>query len=335
MKVNIISETEFFAGSKNQGVHTAYFNMVQMLKQKEVEVIINSKGKADITHIQTIGPLSLYKILSSRPTVISAHVIPDSFVGSIVLARYWYWEAKMYLRFLYNRADLVLAVAPKVKDELQKIGVNKRIEVFPNPIDTKVFKKDKKLRIEGRKILGLSETDKIVICVGQVQPRKGVSSFLETARKLTKFKFVWVGGRPMAKLTAETSKLDEELAAAPENFSIFNNIAYSQMPAVYNAADIFFFPSFQENAPMAVIEAAATGLPLLMRGLEEYKLLYPNDYLVSDEQEFTKEIEKLLTDKKYYSTWQKKSLELANHFSFATLGDKLVNYYQELITNTR
>lgn len=333
MRVNIISETEFFSGSKNQGVHTAYFNIVQMLKQRGVEVVVNSKGKADITHLQTIGPLSLYKLLSSRPTVISAHLVPDSFVGSLVLAKYWYWEAKMYLRFFYNRGNLVLAVAPKVRDELVKIGVKKRIEVFPNPIDTKVFHPDQKLRQEGRKLLGLKSEDKVAICVGQVQPRKGTADFLKTAQRLPKVKFVWVGGRPMGKLTSETAGLDKQLAKAPKNFSIFDNIDYSKMPSVYNAADVFFFPSFQENAPMAVIEAAATGLPLLMRDLSEYKLLYPANYLVAEGVGFEKELEKLLADKKYYANWQKQALNLANNFSFATLGDKLVNYYQELLDN--
>lgn len=330
MKVNVVSETEFFP--KGQGVHSAYVNMVEMLRENGVEVLINSRFRADVTHSHTIGPLSFYYSLRNHPNVISAHVIPDSFLGSLVGAKYWYWEAKKYLAFFYNRADLVLAVAPKVKEELIKIGVKKRIEVFPNPINRKVFLENKDLKSKGRLQFGFKKEDRLILGVGQVQPRKGVEDFIATADSLPDYKFLWVGGRPFKKFTAETEKLDHLLKNKPKNLSVIDNLDYQFMPLIYNSADLFFFPSYQENAPMAVIEAASCGLPLIMRSLEEYRLLYPKgSYLTASSQTFVENIKMLTGDEKAYAKAKQASQELAHEFSFQALGPKLINFYQELL----
>lgn len=39
----------------------------------------------------------------------SAHVIPESFIGSLKGAKYWNFLAKKWLKFFYGKADLVLA----------------------------------------------------------------------------------------------------------------------------------------------------------------------------------------------------------------------------------
>src|SRR3990167_1742728 len=204
MIVNVISESEYFP--KGHGVHTAYLNMVEMLRRKGVEVLINSKKKADITHIHTVGPFAIYKLLTSEKTVISTHVVPASFVGSLIGAKHWRGVAADYLKFVYNKADLVLAVAPAVKEELLKIGVTMHIEVFPNPVDTKVFREDQELKILGQRKLGVKKDEFVVLGVGQIQPRKGIDDFVFVASILPNLKFVWVGTKPMKGLTAQSEK---------------------------------------------------------------------------------------------------------------------------------
>jgi len=325
----MISETEF--GRQTTGVHTAYLNMVKMLRKKGVEVRVNSKEKADITHLQTAGWYSLRKLLANRPTVVSAHVVPQSFIGSLVGAKYWYWEAKTYLSFFYNRANLVLAVAPKVEDQLREVGVKSRIEVFPNPVDHKVFRKDNQLRRQARDKFGISEKIKVVLSVGQQQPRKGIEDFWHLAKEFPKLEFVWVGGRPFGKIAADNQKIEQLLANKPENVKVIESVTYGEMDLIYNLADIFFLPSYQENAPMAVIEAAACSLPLLLRDLEEYRLLYGAGYLKGESETFNKLISRLSEDQDFYLQSSKEALALSQKFSFEILGNKLINFYKELL----
>ena len=329
MKINLISESEFFP--KGHGVHTAYLNHVAMLKKLNIEVVTNSLKKADVVHIETIGPLGLYKLLTSKKTVVSAHVIPASFEGSLIGATYWLGAAKSYLRFFYNKASLVLAVGPKVKTQLNEIGVTQKIEIFPNAIDTIMFRNDEKLRILGRKHFGLNKDNKVVLSVGQVQIRKGIEDFIKIAQQLPKFTFIWVGNKPFKMLTAKSEELQQLLKSPPKNFILAGGVPYLRMPQVYNAADIFFLPSYQENASMAIIEAASCGLPLVLRDLAEYQLLYKEGYLnCSNNKEFKENIQGLFSDKKLFEKQSKASLLLAQKFSFEALGNKLLQYYQNL-----
>jgi 1,2-diacylglycerol-3-alpha-glucose alpha-1,2-galactosyltransferase len=331
--VNIITESEFFP--KSHGVHTAYLNNVALLKQQGITPSINSLRKSDITHIHTIGPFSLFQLLINKPTVVTAHVIPDSFVGSLKGAKSWYKLAKLYLSFFYNQADLVLAVAPKVKESLISLKVKKSIEIFSNPIDTNMFKPLSELKASFREKFGFKDTNKIALGVGQVQTRKGIEVFLEVAKLLPDIKFIWIGSQPL-KILTDQGGVAEAIKNKSSNVLFLENIPYSQMPKYINMADIFLFPSYQENAPMAVIEAAACGLPLVLRDLKEYKMLYKEGYLFANTtNEFVEIIKKLIDDKNYYLKAQKNSFNLAKKFSLEALGVELINHYQKLLNLKR
>lgn len=330
MKVNIISESEYL--SKDHGVHTAYLSSVVMAKRQGVEVVVNSLAKADVVHVHTIGPLGYYSLRSAKKSVVSAHVVPDSFVGSLKGTKYWLDLATRYLRHFYNSADLVLAVAPKVKEQLEALGVKSRIEVLPNPVNSLVFKSDKKLKEEGKKLLSFPQDKIIVMSVGQVQPRKSVTDFIHMARLFPAVAFVWVGGRPFKSFTATDDALEEALKNPPPNFFLKGPFTYDQMPIVVNAGDIFFFPSFQENAPMSPLEAAACGMPLILRDIPEYQLLYKIGYLKGlDEKSFAEEINKLIEDPGYYKKWQEQAQKLAHQFSIDIVGAALIRYYQSIL----
>lgn len=328
--INLISETEYSA--KDHGVHTAYLNYAAMLEENGEKVVRNSWKKADVTSIHTLGPLGLYKLLMSKPTVVTAHIIPDSFVGSLIGIKYWYGLLKWYLTFAYSRANLVLAVSPKVESELIKMGVKSKIKLFPNPINTKLFKRNEQVRQREREKLKIGKDEFVVLGAGQIQTRKGISDFIETARKLPQIKFVWIGGQPFKTITEVDKKLSEEIEKKPDNLLLPGVFGYSEMPAIYNIADVFMLPSYQENAPMAVIEAASTGLPVVLRDLPEYKMLYKNGhYTGAKNDDFVGTIKKLFEDRNYYHDCVVESEKLSEEFSFKTLGPSLIKDYQSLI----
>lgn len=328
MTVNVVSESVF---AKTQGVHTAFLTIVTIARQKGLDVKVNSLRRADITHIHTVWPFGLFKLLTSKPVVVSAHIVPESLLGSLKGDKLWYAFAKWYLPFFYNRADLVFAVAPLVKEQLLKIGVKSRIEIFPNPVNEQLFHTDIALRKAGRTLLNISDGTFVFLCVGQVQPRKGVADFIKLAKKFPQARFVWVGNKPFKSLTADDAEMNSLLANPPPNFSLCGPYTYDQMPQIMNAADAFLFPSFQENAPMALIEAASCGLPLIMRDLPEYKLLYKEGYIAcTNESSFEKAIHAMMVGKEFYKEAQKDSLALAKKYSIDILGTILIDYYKSL-----
>ena len=301
MKVNVISESQYIK-EKFGGIHIAFINHVALLKKKGIEVVINSLGRADIVHIHSYGPFALFKMLTSRePKVAITHIVPESLVGSYRGGKLWFNLIKKYLIFFYNQADLIIAVNPKSKEDLEALGVKARIEVLPNQINSAVIKKDSQLREEGRKDYHFTKNDFIVLSAGRQSPRKGIHDFIRVAKKFPTMKFVWAGGREADILNAQNSEEKELLDNPPSNVFLLGTVTYSKMGMVFNMADILLFPSYQETQGLVIIEAAVCGLPVVIRDLPEYKKEYGEGYIAcSSLDEFCRAIEKLHKDKSFY-----------------------------------
>jgi 1,2-diacylglycerol-3-alpha-glucose alpha-1,2-galactosyltransferase len=263
---------------------------------------------------------------------LTAHVVPGSFIGSLALAKYWAPLSDWYLKLAYNSADVVLCVAPQVKRDLEKIGVKARMEVLTNPVNESRFFVSPEKRAEGRKLLGLGETEKACICVGQIQPRKGVADFLDTAAALPGIKFFWLGGRPFKRLTADFDALNAKMAQAPKNAVFPGVFKLDQMAALYSASDLFFFPSLQENCALAINEAMACGIHMLLRDNPEYPELYGGDsYLKAlDAGGYASEITRFFGDGDLRGSMARKSLEAAKKFSVKAFSENLMRIYQSL-----
>lgn len=335
ISVNIVSEAQAWE-VKGQGVYTATLVLTEALKRRnDLEVHLNAGGLFDIAHLHTPGPYAISKgLLTGRRLIISAHVVPESILGSFVLSNLWFPLAISYLRRYYNLADLVVAVSPRVKDKLEEIGVKAPIVFVPNPVNLEKFYRSEELRREGRKKLGISDSEFVAICSGQIQPRKGVDTFIEVAQRLPFIKFVWVGGQPFSVLTAGYIEMNEKIKKAPPNVIFTGLVPYEEMPIYLNSADIFFFPSFQENFPMAVLEAASCGLPLLLRDNIEYKEPYGDCYIpAKNEEEFENYILKLYKDPTFREEYKDKAIKLAQKYNADNVAEMMANVYREALSN--
>jgi glycosyltransferase involved in cell wall biosynthesis len=102
-----------------------------------------------------------------------------------------------------------------------------------------------------------------VLFVGSLIPRKGLPFLAEAAKKIVKeyreTKFVIVGDGPLRKkLTAflETANLQG-------NFKFLGNVTEDVLSALYNCADVFALPSIQEGQGIVLLEAQASGKPVV------------------------------------------------------------------------
>ena len=170
--VDMISESEFTV--QGHGVHTAYKEITDALrKRKDIDIEVNSRRPADIIHIQTMGLYSFrHLIRRGGKKVVSAHIVPDSFIGSIKGAKYWKPLGKMWLKFFYKKADLVLACSGMVADELINDMNVPKTKVLYNTIDMSRYRHSAAEKKLARKNLGLKDNDFVVMGNGQVQPRK-------------------------------------------------------------------------------------------------------------------------------------------------------------------
>ncbi len=332
MKVHVVSETQFV--TKGQGVHTAFIEHVELLKEKnDVKVVVNSEGLGDVMHSHTYGPYFFWKGLHYKGRrVFTVHVIPDSIKGSLPMWKYWYPIVKWYFKQVYSYADVCIAISPTVEQAIRDLGSETEIVNIANPIPIDRWKRTDEKRKKGRAMFNLSENDFVVLGVGQLEGRKGIDDFIDIAEAIPGAKFIWAGGRPFGAFTEGIKRLNERIARASPHISFVGLIDLENMPYLYAAGDALLFPSFQENCPLAPLEAAACGMPVVFRDLKEYTTLYEHPYLkAANKQEFIELTRKLIHDQLFYQEGLKISDELLTQFDKAAIREKLIVLYQSLI----
>lgn len=331
LKVNMISESA--GGVKGHGVHTAFMETVDAItRSKDIDLKVNSRRPADINHIQTVGPYSLSILIFGKgKKVVSVHVIPDSFVGSLAGAKYWYGLAKVYLKYFYNKADLLIAVSDEVKANLmEQLNVKPPVKTIFNSIDGSRYHVKAGEKHKLRKKMGYKDDDIIIVSSGQIQPRKRFDVFLDLAKSMPDLQFIWVGGIPFKKLGAEYKQMQKLINSAPDNLKVTGVIEHDEVRPYYAIADVFILPSEQENHPLAVIEAAASGLPIILRDLDLYDSSFGNLVIRSDDEHFATIIKKVASDRNFRQTAQDNSAILASRFDSQKLAGELINEYQKL-----
>jgi 1,2-diacylglycerol-3-alpha-glucose alpha-1,2-galactosyltransferase len=221
-----------------------------------------------------------------------------------------------------------------VEKAIRETGADTRIVKIYNPINTEIWKRTEEKRIEGRRILGISNNDYIVLGVGQLQGRKGVEDFLDIAEAIPEARFVWAGGRPFGVLTEGMIRINERFRKAGPNVIQTGQIELERMPLIYAASDLMIFPSNQETFGLAPLEAAASGIPVIFKDIEVYKLLYENPYLkASTTEQFVVLIKRMMNDKDFYKEGLSISNKLVTQFDKKKIREEFISLYKSLLLN--
>ena len=335
MKINVCSETEIF-NIHGEGVSTSFQTCLDLLKESDdVEVSVNNQSLGDVMHCHTYGPYFFWRGRKYKGKKIhTVHVIPDSAIGSFpgwqLLMPFFKW----YLKKVYSYADVCIAISPMVEKAIKDLNATTNIVSIGNPILLNSWQRTTELREKGRAILGLKPDDFCVLCVGQLETRKGCEDFVKIGEQIPNAQFRWVGGRPFGFYTDGYQSINHAIENAPDNIKFSGIFPLADMPSLYAAADAFIFPSYQENCPLAPLEAAASGMPVVYRDLEEYKQLYQNDYLKATSNDgFVALIKQLMTDQRAYNSALGISKKLVSQFDKNEIRKQLIALYTKLSQN--
>jgi glycosyltransferase involved in cell wall biosynthesis len=157
-------------------------------------------------------------------------------------------------------SDATIAVSDIVKDRLVRWGVRAgKITVIPNGVDTDELGFDAEARARVREQFGISPDTYVIGALGRLDPNKRVDLTMEAAAPMLgdKCKILVIGrGEDQARLEAAAKKL-----GVTENV-IFGGYQ-SDTTAMLAAFDLYVAASLQETFGLSVLEALASGLPVL------------------------------------------------------------------------
>lgn len=316
------------------GVYYAGLMTRRILANTGLRVSTNATGEFDVLHSNTNTPYFLYKYVRSthKRCLIHVHVVPETFLGTLVLAPLWLPLFRVYLRWVLERADLLVAVSPLVKEHLVRMGVQTNTVVIPNAVDRSRFRRAPLIRAQMRQRLGIDDTQLVVLGAGHVEPRKGIHTFLEVARAMPELVFVWVGGIALGPLTAGYREMSRMMAHGPRNLIFTGLVPFEQMTSYYNLGDLFFLPSYQELFPLVVLEAAACGLPLVLRDLPSYTPIFGRAYFrAKHNEEFIWLLRRLQRDALLQQEYRQRASHLAERYGVENVSPKWLRLYEGLV----
>jgi glycosyltransferase involved in cell wall biosynthesis len=164
-----------------------------------------------------------------------------------------------YIVWFYNQMDLVLVPSRSTAEELQQRGVNgDKMRIFPRGVDLQMFNPDKRNGfLENR--YQISDEVKLLY-VGRVSKEKNLEILVRVFRELIKdhpgIHLVVVGDGPYLE------EMQQELAGTPCTFTGY--LHGEDLSAVYASCDLFLFPSTTDTFGNVVLEAQASGIPVIV-----------------------------------------------------------------------
>lgn len=202
------------------------------------------------------------------------------------LARYLTHSLNVWMeKKAFDNAQIIVVPSKGLAKEIVQFypKTADKIKQVPNPVDIDSFKRDEVTRNEYRVTLKYSTDDLVIVfsALGDFE-RKGLSFLLKSIAILKKkniaYKLLIVGGKQKEvrffKEKAKDLHIDDRT----------NFVGFQQdIRPFFWASDIFALPSVYEVFPLVAVQAAASGLPLLvtpLNGVEEFLMDNSNGWIV-------------------------------------------------------
>lgn len=268
---------------------------------------------------------------SKAVNVVYCHFLPDTLDGSIRIPRLFFGIFKRYVTAFYRSADYLVVVNPIFKKELERYGIKKeRMVYIPNYVSkTAFYPRPAAERMQLRQQYVIAENAFVVLGVGQVQTRKGVMDFVETARLMPDVTFIWAGGFSFGRITDGYEKLKRVVEDPPRNVRFLGIVPRDQMNDIFNLSDVLFVPSYNELFPMAILEAVNLHLPLVLRDLDLYEDILFHQYMAcADNAGFARALRILKEDPHEYQKYVSASSALSEYYSQEHVRAKWEEFYQ-------
>lgn len=179
-------------------------------------------------------------------------VVPDA-IGNSAL--------ETYLQYFCKAIDLTISPSPGMRDILLRFGVTSRIDVIPNGVDLTPYLK--KIEPIDRASLGFNDDDVVLVYTGRLGPEKNLPfllrSFNGTAESYENVRLLLVGDGP------ERDNLEDRvrLMGLQSKVHFTGMVPHTDIPRYLVTSDAFVTASVTEVHPFTVIEAMASGLPVL------------------------------------------------------------------------
>jgi glycosyltransferase involved in cell wall biosynthesis len=158
------------------------------------------------------------------------------------------------IRRAHRHAHVNLAASEASREELQAHGV-RDVGVWQGGVDLGLFHPRHGSGAMRRRLTGGHPERRLCLYVGRLAPEKGIERLLPLAAPGSDRHLALVGDGP------GTADLEQAFAGTQTTFA--GRLVGRELAAAYASADVFVFPSTTDTLGLVVLEAMASGLPVV------------------------------------------------------------------------
>jgi len=312
--------------------YQAYKKLKQIIEEFQPQIVH--------THAAKAGALGRMAAKSCGVPIIlhtfHGHVFHDYF-GAIKTFAF-----KTIEQQLAQRSTGIIAISDLQKNELSElyhICPKEKIQVIPLGFDlTRFYENREENRKKTREKYHLNDETVAIAIIGRLAPIKNHAFFLDVVERVLKsegaknLRFFIVGDGE-SKEEIET-RVEQINAHYPENPIVMTSWI-RDIPAFNPAMDIICLTSKNEGTPVSLIEAQASGVPVVstnVGGVKDILLEGETGFVVENKEEFTKKVLFLVRNKNIREKMSQNGWSFVkDKFHYTRLVANTENYYRELL----
>ena len=235
----------------------------------------------------------------------------------------FYWLDKLFFRKLsfkiWKNSVRVIANSEQLKTLALKTAPKQFINIIPNGVDTDMFQKYPKK----------NNPKFTVLYVGRLIERKGLNYLLDAFAQLNGQKdcrLILVGSGDQE----DSLKEQAEQTGQGQYVYFFGAVSHNLLPPFYRQDDVFVLPSLNEGMSNALLEAMASGLPVIATDTGGTDELVRNNGIIVEKRDagsLFRALNLLKSDLSLRRDLGRNSLSKAKHMSWADAADRYLKIY--------
>ena len=267
----------------------------------------------------------IYKIYKINYVIsLQAGDVPGFDDGSKFLKLY-HWLTLPLNKIIWKKSNKIIANSCGLQNLAKKTAdkIDKQVKVIPNGVDLEKFKPN--IKKKNNNIFR-------ILFVGRLVKQKRVEFIIKAVYLLIK-ENKELKNKIYCKIIGE-GHLGNKLKNLTKDLKLDDVIEFSSwidrecLPSEYQKAKVFILPSINEGMPLVVLEALASGLPIIatrVYGSEELVKDSANGMLISNEKELMSALLELIKNKNLREVYGQKSLELSKKYSWKEVARQYLN----------
>lgn len=246
------------------------------------------------------------------------------------------WKLINWTEYSVSVADEIITISQNSKkDIIKEYKFNKdKITVALPGFDDQIFKPVHNQLKVNQLLEKYHLPEEYIIFIGTLQPRKNLLKLFQAVSRIEGLNLVVVG-----KYSGQGREawLFEQILEAPKKLGIAERVFFTnfvpdeELPYLLSEAEVFVLPSLYEGFGIPVVEAMASGTPVIVSNVSSLpEVVGEAGILVNPESvdQLEQAIRLLTTDKKIRDKYAKKGLLRAKKFSWKKMAQEVVKTFE-------